>query len=212
MLLVSKSGSSARARGRRRVDGSPWRRQTRRFKLSQKQRLSQQALDTHPHRLVGLEDLPGIRERGKRTHGQRESLNQRSANRHASTGACAELRGLFASTAALAGNGCIRVDADYTSQRCPRCGSTSRANRPQHGVLFVRQPCHFTLQADLVGASTRCLRTLLLRQDWTSTGQLSRAPAVRTDEAKAVRLWQVCPSALEFGHKPLGVSLRCLTA
>jgi transposase len=112
----------------------------------------------------------------------------RKANRHASKWAFAELRGLLAYKAALAGSCCISVDADYTSQTCPRCGYTSRQNRPQHGLLFVCQHCQFTLHADLVGARNSCLRTLVIRHDWMATGQLSSAPEGSDREAKTVRL------------------------
>jgi IS605 OrfB family transposase len=160
----------------------------RRLKLSTNHCISKQILDTHPTSFLGLEDLTGIRDRTKRKHGKKATKKQRHANRHASKWAFAELRELLAYKAALAGSVCIRVDADYTSQYCPHCGHTSRANRPQHGLLFVCQQCQFTLHADLVGARNICLRTLLIRQDWISTGQLSSVPDVTDDEAKAVRL------------------------
>ena len=80
------------------------------------------------------------------------------------------------------------MDADYTSQTCPRCGYTSRQNRPGHGLLFVCQHCRFSLHADLVGSRNICLRTLVIRQDWMATGQLSSVPDVTDCEAKTVRL------------------------
>ncbi len=82
----------------------------------------------------------------------------------------------------------VTVDAHYTSQACPRCGHTCEANRPRKGLLFVCQNCHYTLHADLVGARNIVMRTLLIRQDWVSTGQLSLAPDVSSAEAKAARL------------------------
>jgi IS605 OrfB family transposase len=130
----------------------------RRFKLSTNHRIAKQILDTHPKSLIGLEDLTDIRERAKRHKRHRKgkqlfplSSKARKANRHASKWAFAELRGLLAYKAALAGSCCISVDAVYTSQSCPRCGYTSRQNRPQHGVLFVCQHCQCSLHADLVG-------------------------------------------------------------
>jgi putative transposase len=54
--------------------------------------------------------------------------------------------------ATLAGSICVKVDADYTSQACPRCGFTSKANRKGGGLLFVCKCCHYSLHADLVGA------------------------------------------------------------
>jgi len=53
--------------------------------------------------------------------------------------------------AARVGSMAIKVDANYTSQACPRCGHTCRENRPNKGLLFVCQNCHYTLHADLVG-------------------------------------------------------------
>ena len=81
----------------------------------------------------------------------------------------------------------IKIDAHHTSQACPRCGHTCKANRPGKGLLFVCQHCRYTLHADLVGARNVALRTLLARQDWASTGVLSVRPDASGDEAKAAR-------------------------
>ena len=160
----------------------------RRLKLNTNHTISKRILDTHPHAFIGLEELSGIRDRTKRKRGKKATKRQRRANRHASKWAFAELHGLLAYKAALAGSLCIKVDADYTSQACPRCGYTSRENRPSHGLLFVCQQCRYTLHADLVGARNIALRTLVIRQDWMTTGQLSDAPDVTDREAKAARL------------------------
>jgi transposase len=87
----------------------------------------------------------------------------------------------------------VKVDADYTSQACPKCGYTCEANRPKKGLLFECQNCHYTLHADLIGARNVALRTLLLRQDWMSTGVLEVSPGATSPdtsdgEAKAARL------------------------
>jgi putative transposase len=100
----------------------------------------------------------------------------------------AQLHGYIAYKAMLAGSMAVKVDAHYTSQACPRCGHTCKDNRPKKGLLFVCQSCHYSLHADLVGARNVALRTLLARQDWTSTGVLSVRPDVSSDEAKAARL------------------------
>ncbi|HEX6555979.1 MAG TPA: transposase, partial [Ktedonobacteraceae bacterium] len=55
------------------------------------------------------------------------------------------------------------------------------------GLLFSCQNCRYTLHADLVGARNITMRTLLIRQDWVSTGTLSVCPDVSCDEAKAER-------------------------
>jgi putative transposase len=160
----------------------------RRLKLNTNHTISKRIVDTHPHSVIGLEDLTAIRERTKRKHGKKASKRQRRSNRHASKWAFAELRRFLDYKAILAGSLCVKVDADYTSQACPRCGFTSKANRPQQGLLFVCQGCHYTLHADLVGARNISLRALALRQDWMATGQLSDAPDVTDREAKAARL------------------------
>ncbi|GHO80759.1 hypothetical protein KSD_85300 [Ktedonobacter sp. SOSP1-85] len=68
------------------------------------------------------------------------------------------------------------------------CGHTADDNRPKKGLLFVCQQCHYTLHADLIGARNITMRTLVLRQDWSTTGYLSIAPDASDKEAKAARL------------------------
>ncbi|WP_044493312.1 MULTISPECIES: zinc ribbon domain-containing protein [Moorena] len=80
----------------------------------------------------------------------------------------------------------IRVDANFTSQSCPRCGHTNKANRPNQGLDFDCMACGYKLHADLVGAKNIALRTLLLRQDFERTGRLSTVPDVSQDETKTL--------------------------
>ncbi|HEU5199846.1 MAG TPA: transposase [Ktedonobacterales bacterium] len=160
----------------------------RRLKLNTNHTISKHILDTHPHAFIGLEDLTHIRERLSRKHGKKASKKQRRANRHASKWAFAELHSFLDYKAVLSGSLCVKVDADYTSQACPRCGYISSDNRPKKGLLFVCQCCHYTLHADLIGARNVSLRTLAIRQGWMATGQLSVAPDVTDCEAKTVRL------------------------
>jgi len=82
----------------------------------------------------------------------------------------------------------IKVDANYTSQTCPKCGHCSHDNRPGKGLLFICTSCEYTLHADLVAARNIGLRALLVRQDWASTGHLSIAPDVSDVETKTERL------------------------
>ena len=160
----------------------------RRLKQDRNHRISRRIVDAHPQSIIGLEDLTHIREHPKRKHGKKATKKQRRANRHASHWAFAELQSYIAYKALLTGSMAVKVDAHYTSQACPRCGYTSDANRPNKGLLFVCQSCHSILHADLVGARNIALRTLLVRQDWMSTGVLSVRPDVSSDEAKAARL------------------------
>ena len=124
----------------------------RRLKLNCNHMIAKRILDTHPHAFIGLEALTGIRDRTKRRRYRRKkntvlpiSPKARKANRHASKWAFAELQSLLAYKTTLAGSVCIKVDADYTSQACPICGFTSKANRPEKGLLFGS---HFAVSTD----------------------------------------------------------------
>jgi putative transposase len=160
----------------------------RRFKLDTNHTIAKQIIDRYPNAIIGLEELTGIRERTKRNHSEKATKQQRKANRRQATWGFAELHGLLAYKAML--NNCmtLKVDANYTSKACPRCGHTDDQNRPSKGLMFDCQNCGFTLHSDLVGARNIALRTLLVRQDWTSTGVLSLRPDVSDKEAKAARL------------------------
>jgi putative transposase len=172
-------------------------------------RIAKSIVHAHPHTLIGLEELTGIRERTKRRKRRRKqhgkgtapvSPKARRANRHASKWAFAELHGMIAYKTALSGSSlAIKVDPHYTSQTCPMCGYTSKQNRSKKGLLFLCQngQCPhrqrtggqpYTLHADLVGARNIAMRTLLIRQDWISTGVLSVRPDVSDAETKAARL------------------------
>jgi putative transposase len=194
--MVSKANHFARLRKRLQKKGtrSATRRliaisgRERRLKQDANHVVSKRIVEQHPQSLVGLEHLTAIRERTKRKHGKRTSRKQRRANATYSKWAFAELHSMIAYKALLHGSMAIKVDAHYTSKACPMCGHTSDANRPKKGLLFVCEHCHYTLHADLVGARNIALRTLLVRQDWTSTGLLSVVPDVSDVEAKAARL------------------------
>lgn len=160
----------------------------RRLKQDASHVVSKRIVERYPQSLLGLENLTDIRERTRRKHGKKASTKQRKSNARHSKWAFAQLQSMIAYKALLYGSITVKVDAHYTSQACPMCGYTSKANRPRKGLLFVCQVCHYTLHADLVGARNIALRTLLIRQDWMSTGVLSVRPDVSDSEAKAARL------------------------
>ena len=174
----------------------------RRLKLQVNHTISKRIIEQYPHALIGIEQLNGIRERTRRRKRRRKqhgkgteqvSVKARKANRVYSQWSFAELHGMLAYKAVLSGSMVVRVDADYTSKGCPRCGHICDANRPRKGLLFRCVTCGYTLHADLVGARNIVLRTLLVRHDWARTGHLSVAPEpsgsdVSAKEAKAVRL------------------------
>jgi putative transposase len=159
----------------------------RRLKQDANHVVSTRIVTSHPHTLIGLEDLKDIRERTKRKRGKKASRKQRKANATYSKWAFAELHAMIAYKALLHGSMAIKVDAHDTSKACPMCGHTCDANRPNKGLLFVCQHCQYTLHADLVGARNVTMRTLLARQDWVRTGHLSLAPDVSDEEAKAAQ-------------------------
>jgi IS605 OrfB family transposase len=160
----------------------------RRLKQDANHVVSKRIVTRHPHSLIGLENLTDIRERIRRKHGKKATRKQRRANAVYSKWSFAELHSMIAYKALLHGSMAIKVDAHYTSKACPMCGHTCDANRPKKGLLFICQQCRYTLHSDLIGARNITMRTLLVRQDWTNTGQLSIAPDVSSDEAKAERL------------------------
>ena len=164
----------------------------RRLKQDANHVVSKRIVTRHPHSLVGLEQLTDIRERTPRRkrdkHGKKVSKKQRKANATYSKWSFAELQSMIAYKALMHGSMAIKVDAHYTSKACPMCGHTCDANRPNKGLLFICQKCQYALHADLVGARNITMRTLLIRQDWVSTGELSDRPDVSDKEAKAVRL------------------------
>ena len=194
--LVSKANHYARLRKRLQHKGtrSATRRlvsisgRERRLKQDANHVVSKRIVERYPHALIGLENVTDIRERPQRRKGRRASVKQRKANAHQSKWAFAEVHNMLAYKALLQGSMTVKVDAHYTSQACPRCGHTSKENRPRKGLLFVCQHCQYTLHADLVGARNVSLRTLLIRQDWMRTGVLSVRPDASDGEAKAVRL------------------------
>ena len=180
----------------------------RRLKANANHVVSKRIVTQHPNSLIGLEYLTDIRDRTKRRKGKSASKKQRKANAVHSKWSFAELQSMIASKALMHGSMAIKVDAHYTSKACPMCGHTCDENRPNHGLMFVCQRCQYTLHADLVGSRNITMRTLLMRQDWMSTGELSDRPDVSDKEAKAARLkrfaelrWSLdtSPSSLDRG-------------
>lgn len=150
--------------------------------------LAKMLLTRYPNAIFGLEDLTRIRERTEgRTH-PTASKKARKAKRRCSQWSFAELQTMLAYKAPLHGSMAVRVDANHTSQACPKCGHTSKGNRPGAGLEFVCEACGHRGHADRVASVNIGLRTMLVRQDWMSTGVLSIRPDVSDIEVKAARL------------------------
>jgi IS605 OrfB family transposase len=136
-----------------------------------------------------LEDLTDIRERTKpKRKGNSGSNKQRKANSKQAKWSFAELHSFIDYKAVFVGSLALKVDANYTSKGCPKCGHISDKNRPNKGLTFHCECCDFELHADLVGARNITLRMILSRQDWERTGVLSIRPDASDSEAKAERL------------------------
>lgn len=156
----------------------------RRHKLDVNHRISKQVVS--PNTLIGLEDLTQIREKTNCRSKKNASRKRREANSKQARWAFAELGSFIDYKAVLSRSLATKIDAYKTSQQCVRCGHACSENRPNKGLIFRCVNCCYELHADLLGARNICLRTLLVRQDWTSTGCLSANPNVSSDEAKAL--------------------------
>ena len=149
-------------------------RRERRFTAEVNHMISKQIVS--PNTLIGLEDLKYIRERIDRRSSKKASRKQKLNNRNQASWSFAELHGYLDYKAVLSDSLAVKVPAQYTSQCCPKCGHTSKQNRPNKGLMFICKACGHTLHSDLVGARNIALRTLLLRQDFESTGRISAVP------------------------------------
>ncbi|MET9387607.1 transposase [Streptomyces sp. NPDC002928] len=89
---------------------------------------------------IAVEALGGIRERVRLRRDQRGTLSSWPFH---------QLEQHLAYKARKAGVPFLEVDAAYTSQRCPRCGHTERANRPTRDHFCCRR-CGLAGPADVV--------------------------------------------------------------
>jgi len=194
---LQKKGTRSATRRLKAISG-----RERRLKASANHTICKRIVEQNPHALIGIEQLTHIRERTKRrthrkkkngTGTERVSCKQRKSNRVYSQWSFAQLHAMLAYKSVLCGSMVVRVDADYTSKGCPKCGHIADENRPGKGLLFCCVNCCYTLHADLIGARNIVMRTLLVRHDWSRTGHLSVVPGdatpdVSVGEAKAARL------------------------
>ncbi|MER6014802.1 RNA-guided endonuclease InsQ/TnpB family protein [Streptomyces bluensis] len=89
---------------------------------------------------IAVEELGGIRERVRLRRDQRDTLSSWPFH---------QLGQHLAYKARKAGVPFLEVDAAHTSQRCPRCGHTERANRPARDHFRCRR-CGLAGPADVV--------------------------------------------------------------
>lgn len=122
----------------------------RRFKADVNHCISKQIAVSNS--LIGLENLTHIREKTGSRNNKKHSLKQKKSNRRKSNWSFAQLHSFIDYKAILNSSMAIKVDAEYTSQQCVKCGHTSRNNRPSKGLNFCCLACNFTIHADLLGA------------------------------------------------------------
>ena len=91
-----------------------------------------------------LEDLTGIR-----TATERVRLKDRYVT---VSWAFYDLRLKLTYKANLKGHKVMVVDPKYTSQACPKCGHTERANRDKQNHIFKCKTCGYTSNDDRIGA------------------------------------------------------------
>ncbi|MFJ8952123.1 RNA-guided endonuclease InsQ/TnpB family protein [Streptomyces sp. NPDC102381] len=89
---------------------------------------------------IAVEELDGIRERVRLRRDQRDTLSSWPFH---------QLGQHLKYKAQQAGVAFVTVDAAYTSQRCPRCGHTEKANRPARDHFRCRR-CGLAGPADVV--------------------------------------------------------------
>jgi putative transposase len=125
-------------------------------KLKQRSRREARAVKNTNHRIakqlvtaaectgrgIGIEDLAGIRDRVRLPAAQRGELNSWSFH---------QLQAFIAYKAKRAGVPVVVIDPRNTSRRCPRCGHTAKANRPNQATFACRR-CGLAGPADQVAA------------------------------------------------------------
>jgi len=63
-----------------------------------------------------------------------------------------DLRKKLEYKALLCGDKVLAVPPAYTSQTCPKCGHTEKANRDKRNHIFICQTCGYTSNDDRIGA------------------------------------------------------------
>jgi IS605 OrfB family transposase len=116
----------------------------RRFKADVNHQIAKEIVNS-PYGVFALEDLSGIRERTMcKKHGRKW---KRKKNEKLGYWSFHQLEQFISYKAEEIGKRILIVDRAYTSQRCSRCGHTSKKNR--NGSKFRCCSCDLQLHADL---------------------------------------------------------------
>ena len=137
-------------------------------------------------RSIVMEDLTGIRKSKKPIHHKQRARNHRWP--------FAQCQFYISYKAAAKGIAMEFVDPAHTSQSCPICGHTAKANR--NGLEFRCVSCSYQDNADRVGSINIGLRSLLQRQAAGERG-ICQLPYSSSEEHKVQEA--TSPSSLEMG-------------
>jgi putative transposase len=143
--------------------------QERRFAKDVNHTISKRLVETaeRTKRAISLEDLKGIRTRVRAKRQQRAQLHSWSFF---------QLRGFIGYKAQRAGIPVVLVDPRNTSRRCPKCGHTDKANRPNQST-FCCTSCGCAGHADVIAAENiRVLGRAVVMQPHVSEADMSVAP------------------------------------
>lgn len=143
--------------------------QERRFAKDVNHTISKRIVETaeRTKRAISLEDLKGIRTRVRARRQQRAQLHSWSFN---------QLRSFIGYKAQRAGIPAVLVDPRNTSRRCPACGHTDKANRPNQAT-FRCVSCGCAGHADTIAAENiRVLGRAAVMQPYVSEADTSVAP------------------------------------
>jgi putative transposase len=154
------------------------RRTEQRFQADVNHRISKQLVSSaeDTHRAIALEDLQGIRQRVSVPRAQRATLH---------SWAFGQLRAFVQYKAQRVGIPVLLVDPRYTSQRCPACGHTARANRPSQSV-FHCVVCGFAGHADHIAAENN--RRAAVNQPHVARDDVQARPPGRTATERSSKL------------------------
>jgi len=160
---LEKLGTKAARRRLRQLAG-----QERRFAKDVNHTISKRIVETaeRTKRAISLEDLKGIRTRVRVRRQQRAQLHSWSFF---------QLRVFIGYKAQRAGIPVVLVDPDNTSRRCPVCGHTDKANRPNQ-ASFRCVSCGCAGHADTIAAENiRVLgRAAVMQPHVSEAARLSR--------------------------------------
>ena len=101
----------------------------------------------------------------------------------------------------------IKVDPKYTSQRCPVCGHTAKANRDKKNHIFRCGQCGYTSNDDRVGAMNLCsmgIQYLAQSQGSISslTGSQSAGPDVTAAAEAVTNMGGIMPTTMGQSQAP----------